>query len=155
MHEPIPAARPYDSATSDGITRPILVGYDGSAPSRHALAYAAGMARRMNRPLMLAHVRPTPPCYAFEYGWPLLAEDPAKVLDWLHTELVATIDPAGLAVQFVERIGDAARQLAALAGETRADAIVLGAPRRWLHRITGSVPVWLARHACCPVVMVP
>lgn len=155
MHEPIPTARSYDPVTLNGITRPILVGYDGSAPSRHALAYAAGMARRMDRPLVLAHVRPTPTCYAFDHGWPLPAEDPAELLDWLRTELVATIDPAGLAVRCVERMGDAARQLAALAGEIQADAIVLGAPRHWIHRITGSVPVWLARHACCPVVMVP
>ena len=155
MHEPMPAARSYEPVALDGITRPVLVGYDGSEPSRHALAYAAGMARRMDRPLVLAHVRPTPTCYAFDYGWPLPAEDPAELLDWLRTELVATIDPAGLAVGCVERMGDAARQLAALAGETQADAIVLGAPRSWLHRITGSVPVWLARHACCPVVIVP
>jgi len=155
MYEPIPATRPYEPVALDGIARPILVGYDGSAPSRHALAYAAGMARRMDRPLVLAHVRPTPTCYALDYGCPLPAEDPAELLDWLCTELVATIDPGDMAVRCVERMGDPARQLAALASETRADAIVLGAPRHWLHRITGSVPVWLARHACCPVVMVP
>jgi nucleotide-binding universal stress UspA family protein len=155
MHEPTPVARWHDSVAADGITRPILVGYHGSAPSRHALAYAAGMARRMDRPLVLAYVRPTPACHALDYGWAFPAEDPAELLDWLRTELVDTIDPSGLAVLFVERMGDAARQLAALAGETQADAIVLGAPRHWLHRITGSVPVWLARHACCPVIMVP
>jgi nucleotide-binding universal stress UspA family protein len=155
MLEPIPATRSSDPVAVEWITRPILVGYDGSAPSQHALAYAAGMARRMGRVLLLAHVRPTPACYAPDYGWPLPVEDPAELLEWLHTELVETIDPAGLVVQFVERMGDAARQLAALAGETQADAIVLGAPKHWLHRITGSVPVWLARHACCPVIMVP
>jgi nucleotide-binding universal stress UspA family protein len=42
-----------------------------------------------------------------------------------------------------------------LAGETYADAIVLGAPQHWVHRIMGSVPVWLARHARCPVIVVP
>lgn len=155
MHEPIPVAHSDGSVASEGITRPIIVGYDGSAPSRHALAYAAGMARRMDRVLMLAHIRPTPACYGLDYGWSLPAEDPAELLDWLRAELVETIDPSGLAVQIVERMGDAARQLAALAGETQADAIVLGAPRHWVHRITGSVPVWLARHACCPVIMVP
>lgn len=154
MHEAIPA-HAYDPAAGKRVTRPILVGYDGSAPSRHALAYAAGMARREDRPLVLAHIRPTPPCYAFDYAWPLPAEDPAELLEWLRIELVDTIDPTGLAVHVVERMGDTARQIAALASEIQADAIVVGAPRRWLHRITGSVPVWLARHACCPVVMVP
>jgi hypothetical protein len=46
----------------------------------------------------------------------LPAEDPADLLHWLRAELVETIDPAGLAVQFVHRMGDAAQQLAALAG---------------------------------------
>src|SRR2546421_12122021 len=105
------------------------------------------MARRMDRPLVLAHVRPTPTCYAFGYGWPLPAEDPAELLDWLRTELVATIDPVGLAVQFVECMGDTARQLAALGGEKQADAIVLGVPRRWGHRTTRSGPGWVARKA--------
>jgi nucleotide-binding universal stress UspA family protein len=155
MPEAIPVARSYDPVVSEGATRPILVGYDGSAPSRHALAYAASMARRMAGPLVLAYVRPTPACYGFDYGWALPAEDPAELLNWLRTELAGTVDPSGLAVQCVERRGDAARQLAELAGETQAEVIVLGAPRHWVHRITGSVPVWLARHACRPVIMVP
>ena len=155
MHEAIHGARSYDSVAAERLTRPILVGYDGSAPSRHALAYAAGMASRMDRPLLLAYVRPTPACYGFDFAWPLPAEDPAQLLDWLRAELVDTLDPSGLTVHVAGRTGDAARQLAALAHETRADAIVLGAPRHWVHRITGSVPVWLARNASCPVIMIP
>jgi len=80
MSDVTPAPRSHEPTISGVVTRPILVGYDGSAPSRHALAYAA---------------------------------------------------------------------------DTRADAIVLGAPARWVHRIAGSVPVWLTRHARCPVVIVP
>ncbi|HEY3894336.1 MAG TPA: universal stress protein [Pseudonocardiaceae bacterium] len=155
MHEAIPVERPQAALASEAIIRPILVGYDGSPPSRHALAYAAGIARRMARMLVLAHVSPTPACYAFDYGWPLPVEDPAELLDWLRSELAETIDPTGLRVTLVGRVGDAARQLAELAEETRADTIVLGAPRHWMHRITGSVPVWLARHTYCPVIMVP
>ena len=155
MPETIPVARSQDGLAPEAISRPILVGYDGSPPSRHALAYAAGIARRMARMLVLAHVSPTPACYAFDYGWPLPVEDPAELLDWLRSELAETIDPTGLSVTLVGRVGDAARQLAELAEETCADTIVLGAPRHWVHRITGSVPVWLARHTYCPVIMVP
>ena len=36
--------RPPHSIIPEVITPPILVGYNGSTPSRHALAYAAGMA---------------------------------------------------------------------------------------------------------------
>ncbi len=155
MHETIPVARSQDAVAPEAIIRPILVGYDGSPPSRHALAYAAGIARRMARMLVLAHVSPTTACYAFDYGWPLPAEDPTELLDWLRSELAETIDPTGLNVRLVGRTGDPARQLAEVAEETCADTIVLGAPRHWVHRITGSVPVWLARHTYCPVIMVP
>jgi nucleotide-binding universal stress UspA family protein len=143
------------SIIPEAITAPILVGYNGSTPSQHALAYAAGMARRMARPLMLAHVRPTPTRYAIADQWIPPSDDPAELLDWMRTALTDTIDPHGLTVQLVHRSGDAARQLAELAGETHADAIVLGAPEQWAHRIMGSVPVWLARHARCPVIVVP
>ncbi len=154
MHDATDPRSPH-SIILEAITAPILVGYDGSTPSRHALAYAAGMARRMARPLMLAHVRPTPTRYAIADEWIPTAEDPAELLDWMRTELAETIDPNGMTVHLVQLSGDAARQLAELAGETHADAIVLGAPEHWVHRIIGSVPVWLARHACCPVIVVP
>ncbi|HZD15923.1 MAG TPA: universal stress protein [Pseudonocardiaceae bacterium] len=155
MPDATPTPRSQEPATAGVVTRPILVGYDGSAPSRHALAYAAGMARRVAQPLVLVHVRPTPACYSIDYGFSPPAEDPAELLDWLRAELAATIDTSGLTVQLVQRCGDAARQLAELADDTQADAIVLGAPARWVHRIAGSVPVWLTRHARCPVVIVP
>jgi nucleotide-binding universal stress UspA family protein len=154
MHDAADPRSPY-SIILEAITPPILVGYDGSTPSRHALAYAAGMARRMARPLMLAHVRPTPTRYAIADEWIPPFDDPAELLDWMRTELAETIDPNGMTVHLVQLSGDAARQLAQLAGETHADAIVLGAPEHWVHRIIGSVPVWLARHARCPVIVVP
>ena len=154
MHDATDPRSPH-SIIPEAITAPILVGYNGSTPSQHALAYAAGMARRMARPLMLAHVRPTPTRYAIADQWIPPSDDPAELLDWMRTALTDTIDPHGLTVQLVHRSGDAARQLAELAGETHADAIVLGAPEQWVHRIIGSVPVWLARHARCPVIVVP
>jgi len=40
------------------LDHPVLAGYDGSRSSRHALAYAAGMARRLGRPLVLVYVCP-------------------------------------------------------------------------------------------------
>ena len=36
-----------------------------------------------------------------------------------------------------------------------ADALVVGAPTRFWHHLAGSVPGWLARHARCPVIVVP
>jgi len=47
------------------------------------------------------------------------------------------------------------RELAAAAEEFSADALVIGAPARIWHRMAGSVSGWLARHARCPVIVVP
>ena len=57
---------------------PILTGYDGSTASRRALAYAAGMARRLDRWLVVVHVwRPIGSAVV-----PL-----AELMRWLRAEL--------------------------------------------------------------------
>jgi nucleotide-binding universal stress UspA family protein len=53
------------------------------------------------------------------------------------------------------RRGSPARELAAIAAEFSADALVIGAPRHFWHHLIGSVPSWLARNARCPVIVVP
>jgi nucleotide-binding universal stress UspA family protein len=124
---------------------PVLAGYDGSNTSRHALAYAAGMARRLDRWLVVVHVW-QPSGVAFV---PL-----AGRLRWLRAEL-AGADLTGLDIEMIVRPGDPARELRKVTAERNADAIVIGAPERLRHRFAGSVPAWLARHARCPAVIVP
>jgi len=51
------------------------------------------------------------------------------------------------------RLGDPAAELLKLAADRRADAIVIGAAPRF--RYLAAVPARLARHACCPAVVVP
>ena len=51
--------------------------------------------------------------------------------------------------------GNAARELSMAADELSADALVIGAPKQRWHHVAGSVPGWLARHARCPVIVVP
>jgi nucleotide-binding universal stress UspA family protein len=140
------------------VTHPILAGYDGSAASRHALAYAAGMARRLDGYLIVAHVSTAPIAVAGGYSLvPLAGGALAKDdrLGWLLAELADAADVTGLRVEVLERDGDPARELANVAAQTNADAIVIGAPERLMHRFAGSVPAWLVRHASCPVVIVP
>jgi nucleotide-binding universal stress UspA family protein len=139
-------------------THPVLVGYDGSEPSRNALAYAAGMARRLDRHLIVVYVTQTQ--IAAAGGSPflpiaVLRSQAADELNWLCRELTEVADVSGLRVEVVARDGDPARELASAAAETNADAIVIGAPAHLFHRFAGSVPSWLARHARCPVVIVP
>jgi nucleotide-binding universal stress UspA family protein len=78
-----------------------------------------------------------------------------EVKQWLLAELDEMASPAGLEVHVQIRRGSPAHELAALAAALRADALVIGAPTRFWHHVAGSVPGWLARHASCPVIVIP
>jgi nucleotide-binding universal stress UspA family protein len=138
------------------LEHPVVVGYDGSESSRHALAYGAGMARRLNRPLLIVHV-----CPAGVYCEPLTGQvvgvqrDREELERWLVAEFDQIADRTGLKVSVLARRGNPARELAATADEQGADALVIGAPTRLWHHVAGSVSGWLARHAHCPVMVVP
>lgn len=138
--------KPAGSSRSREHRHPVvLAGYDGSTASRHALAYAAGMARRLDRWLVVVHVS-----RASSATFVSLPER----MRWLRTEL-AGADLTGLDIEIVVRVGDPASELRAVTAERKPDAIVLGAPERFLHRFAGSVPARLARQARCPAVIVP
>lgn len=124
---------------------PILTGYDGSNASRRALAYAAGMARRLDRWLVVVHV-----WRGDRFTFVPLTER----MRWLRTEL-ADADLTGLDIEMIVRVGDPARELHSVTAGRDADAIVIGAPGRFRRRFAGSVAAWLARHARCPAVIVP
>lgn len=138
------------------LDHPVVVGYDGSGSSRHALAYAAGMARRLGRPLLLAYIT-SPSIFCEPLSGQVIApiRDSDETHRWLLAELDEVCDWEGLDVRIVTRQGSPARELAAAADEFGADALVIGAPARIWHQVAGSVPGWLARHAHCPVIVVP
>lgn len=145
-----PGARPDHRIRSAGSgsaehRHPILTGYDGSNASRHALAYAAGMARRLDGWLVVVHVWP---------GDGFVFVPLTERVRWLRTEL-AGAGLTGLDIEMIVRYGRPARELRRVTTERDADAIVVGAPERFPHRFAGSVPAWLARHAGCPAVIVP
>jgi nucleotide-binding universal stress UspA family protein len=135
---------------------PVVVGYDGSAPSRNALAYAAGMARRLGRTLLVAYIT-SPALFCEPLTGQVIApaRDARETHRWLLAELDEVCDRTGLDVCIVTRQGSPARELAAAADEFHADALVIGAPGHVWHQLAGSVPGWLARHAHCPVIVVP
>jgi nucleotide-binding universal stress UspA family protein len=156
--QPAPAAESRRTAfpANRQAAHPIVIGYDGSATSRNALAYAAGFARRLGQPLLVVYVVP----YGV-YCEPMTgqvvypARDRAELEPWLFAELDEACDRQGLEVSVMTRRGNAARELAAAAESISADALIVGAPGSWLHHLTGSTPGWLARHARCPVIVVP
>jgi nucleotide-binding universal stress UspA family protein len=135
---------------------PVIVGYNGSASARNAIAYAAGMAKRQGRPLLVLYAL-APGLYCGPLAGHVVGlPDNIRALErWLLAELNELTDPAGLDVYVRTRLGHPAWELAAVAAELSADALVIGAPARFWHRATGSVPGWLTRHARCPVVIVP
>jgi nucleotide-binding universal stress UspA family protein len=155
-----PASRP-DSQAEQAIPalrleHPVVAGYDGSAPSRNALAYAAGLSQRLGRPLLIVYV-----CSSGVYCEPLTGQvvgvprDADALERWLLSELDQVTGQADIDVHVRTRRGSPARELAAAADEFSADALVIGAPAHIWHRFAGSVSGWLARHARCPVVIVP
>jgi nucleotide-binding universal stress UspA family protein len=155
------------------LDHPVIVGYSGSASSRNALAYAAGVSVRLGRPLLLMYV-----CSSGVYCEPLTGQvvgvqrDTEALERWLLAELDAVTGGfgagadcadscgssgfgAGIEVHVRTRRGSPARELAAAAADFSADALVIGAPVHFWRRMAGSVPGWLARHARCPVIVVP
>jgi nucleotide-binding universal stress UspA family protein len=138
------------------LVHPVIAGYDGSVSARNALAYAAGMSRRLDRPLLVAFVA-SPGIYCEPLTGQIvgLPRDAEAIERWLLTELDQVTDPTELEVHVRTRRGSPARELAAMAAEFSADALVIGAPKHFWHHLAGSVPGWLARHACCPVIVVP
>ena len=138
------------------LAHPVIAGYDGSSSARNALAYAAGMARRLGRPLLVVYVT-SPGVYCEPLTGQVvgLPRDSDALERWLLTELDQVTDPSELEVHVRTRRGSPARELAAMASEFSADALVIGAPRHFWHHVAGSVPGWLARHASCPVIVVP
>ena len=135
---------------------PVIAGFDGSTSARNALAYAAGMAKRLRRPLLVVYVVGSviycDPLSGMVFAVP---RDTEALERWLVAELNQVTDPAGLSVHVRTRRGIPARELAAMAAELKADALVIGAPTHFWHHVAGSVPAWLARNACCPVITVP
>jgi nucleotide-binding universal stress UspA family protein len=135
---------------------PVIAGYDGSPAARNALAYAAGMARRSGRPLLVVHVLPpavrSDPLTGVAVALP---SDLEAMERWLLAELDQVADTADLSVHVRARRGNRAGELAATAAELGADALVIGAPTRCWHYFAGAAAGRLARHSRCTVIVVP
>lgn len=150
----VPRQRPADEIIR--LDHPVIVGFNGSASSRNAMAYAAGVAMRLNRPLVIVYVSSSG-----VYCEPLTGQvvgfqrDTEALERWLLAELDQITGGTEMDAHVRTRRGSPARELAAAAIEFSADALVIGAPAHVWSRIAGSVPGWLARHAKCPVIVVP
>ncbi|BBZ35013.1 universal stress protein [Mycolicibacterium confluentis] len=138
--------------------RGILVGADGSAPSKVAIDWAAREAASRNVPLTLVHVL-TP---AMMMMWPEVAMPPdytrwqeEQGQEILHAAAqVAEEAAAGLQVRSEMPTGPTLATLIELTGD--ADLVVVGSRGRGAlaRGLLGSVSSGLVRHAHCPVAII-
>jgi nucleotide-binding universal stress UspA family protein len=134
----------------------IVVGVDGSPTSMRAGAYAAGLARRQNSRIVAVHVTSTPmfsgmvpsASGAIEQGLEDVAEE-------VRREVEAAVEYMQMSADYRAVRGDPFTELARIADEVRADAVVVGASTQAGHRLIGSLAVRLVRAGRWPVTVVP
>jgi nucleotide-binding universal stress UspA family protein len=149
------SARVFEFGT-DG-PRLILAAVDGSDTSMRAAAYAAGLARRQNSQLVLVYVHQTSGALSATIpGAAALAiETSASIVGQIRQDILIHGPRLGIDVTLVERRGSPYQEIAGLADELHADALVVGASMQAGHRIVGSLATHLVRSARCPVTVVP
>ncbi len=134
----------------------VVVGVDGSAGAQCALRWAIDEARHHHAELLVVHVWQVP-----IFGSPY-APIPSIDLDLLEEEarnlvdrMLAQEDTEGVTVERAAVSGSAAQTLVELAAN--ADLLVVGARGHggFVGLLLGSVSDQVARHAKCPVVIVP
>jgi nucleotide-binding universal stress UspA family protein len=154
----------------------VLVGYDGSLSSEHAVAYANGLARRTNAQLLVANVDQPSEVSRYlaalaGYPWdPYLAFEPSLGLLREYTYVPPACDEKGRRLErqirsilgsraapwtLLHRTGHVVDELRHLAHEYKADAVVVGKSRRPLRHPFGSIAGRLARHCEQPVLIIP
>lgn len=138
----------------------IVVGVDGSPTSLRAAAYAAGLARRQRTKLIAVYARNSPALLlslADHSGLATSAilQTQDEIENGLRADLDHQVKAWGLDARLVVRHGDPLTVLAAVAKETKADAVIVGSSASVGHRIAGSLAVKLVRCGRWPVTVVP
>jgi nucleotide-binding universal stress UspA family protein len=137
----------------------ILAAIDESVTAARAGAYAAGLARRQRARLVLVYVAPTPFVVGPNPAAVNVVAAEAEAHEAIAADLRAQVEDAarerGIAMTFVEAHGDPFTEIRRIAGEVRADAIVVGASAKAGHKLIGSLAVRLVRAGRWPVTVVP
>ncbi|HEY2044629.1 MAG TPA: universal stress protein [Jatrophihabitans sp.] len=134
----------------------ILAAVDGSDTSLRAGAYAAGLARRQGSRVICLFVAQMPVLSgtaALAAGAAL--ENVEAIAADLKKQIETNAARLGIPVEFVVRRGEPFAQIAKLADERRADAVVVGASGHAGRRLVGSIASRLVRTARWPVIVVP
>jgi nucleotide-binding universal stress UspA family protein len=79
----------------------------------------------------------------------------AEIAQQLRTAVLEGAALLGIGAEFVQRHGNAYRELTAVAAEMRVDAVVIGASMKSGRRFVGSLAGRLVRDATWPITVVP
>ena len=142
---------------TDGISG-LVVGFDGSGPSRDALAFGMGVARRNHADLVvvyvLSHVTDVLAAMdPYACSQHLLANNEA--VESLRREVEGLMAERVVTGTFVVAEGDPAAAVEQVAADMHLDAILVGRSRARRRHVVGSVPARLLRLAERPVAVVP
>jgi nucleotide-binding universal stress UspA family protein len=138
----------------------ILVGIDGSTSSMRAGAYAVGLARRQCGRLVAVYVRSRPSSLlplvdGGGAGVATLVDAQEAVERELREAFTAYVPALDVDAQLLIRTGEPYTELAAVAQQIQADAVIVGRSAKMLHRVAGSVSGKLVRCGRWPVTVVP
>jgi nucleotide-binding universal stress UspA family protein len=142
---------------TDGPTS-ILLGIDGSTTSVRAGWYAAGLARRQQAKVTAVYVvRPMPGLTIASTAALEVArqEAEAQIAEDMRRDAEEFFRQFGVPITFIATWGDPFAELCRIAGEIRADAVVVGASAHAAHRLVGSLAVRLVKAHRWPVIVVP
>jgi nucleotide-binding universal stress UspA family protein len=138
----------------------IVVGVDGSAESRAALAWALDEARLRGARVLAVHAWTAPEAYAFDAPaatMPAMEDALRQVGERvLESAVSETVAAARVDVPVERRVVDAGPAEALLAAAGDAALVVVGSRGRggFASLLLGSVSHQVAQHAPCPVVIV-
>ena len=140
----------------------IVVGFDGSKTSMRASAYAVGLARRQRARLVAVYVGSVAPrCIAVaepSVGPSIVVEHRHRFEQTaasLRKEAEELAHEQDISLTFVATRGDSFTEIHRIAEEVSADAIVVGASTKAVHRLAGSLAVRLVRAGKWPVTVIP
>ena len=138
----------------------IVVGVDGSAPSRHAARYAQGLAEQTGSKLTVVFVTEAPQILPIgPLGGYVATSKPPSAAELSAIEAllndIAAERPNVVTEKRVE-IGSPADTLCQVASHTQADMVVVGARGMGATArvLLGSVSDRVVHHAPCPVLVV-
>ncbi|WP_069386681.1 universal stress protein [Cellulosimicrobium cellulans] len=139
-------------------TDTVLVGVDGSAPSLHALDWAAAYARRVGWPLHVVCTYSLPSFTAASLDGGYAALDDSAIQEGARAvleEARARAEASGVRTTATVTTGDAAGVLVEMSREHA--LVVVGTRGRggFTERLLGTVSSALPAHAHCPTVVVP